>query len=960
MRERNMSKLILSDASTKIAFLVEECAYSGVKRVAGKVMDDFNEITDAHEAVVEIKDALPKTKSAVLFATLGNSPLVEKLATENAIDLSAIKDKWEVYGTYVVSTPEIEELLIVVGSDKLGTIYGEFELSNRMGVSPLKYWADATLPKTENLEVEIENGFVAKEPSVKFRGFFINDEWPCYGNWTTDHFGGFTAEMYDHVFELLLRLKGNYLWPAMWSSSFAWDGPGLKSYELADEYGIYIGNSHHEPCLRAGEEYRHVRGKDSVYGDAWNFHTNTEGITRFWRDSMMERGGFTSVVTVGMRGEADSKILGENATLKDNIDLLKKVIVAQKKIIGEAEEKFNKKYPKMLALYKEVEPFYYGDENTEGLCDWDQLDDVIMMLCEDNHGYTRTLPDDKMRNHPAGFGMYYHVDYHGDPISYEWINSTPLTKMWEQMSQAFDYGVRELWILNVGDLKHNEFPLSYFLNLAYDFDKFGTNAPNKTFEYTKDFIKLHFGGELNDDEVYEAAEILTETVRLNGLRRPEALNENIYHPTHYYEADRMLDRVDALVARANSFVEGKSQKVRDTWYSLTGFQTEGATNLLKMHLNAGKNQYYARHGVKAANDYGNLVTQAIARDKEIKKEFAAFKDGKWKGMELAPHIGFIKWNEDGSRYPLRMTVEPYERPRMFVLKADHEGVYDAVYGPCMKVKLDEFMYEGETESAIDICNTGIGTLEYHIDMPECEWLSVSSDKGEIKNEERIIFYCDREKLPTAKETVVASVYGNGTRVDIVISGKQLPSEVIAKLPANTVLPGIQGFVVNAANYSDKHEAEGSKLITLLDYGMFESGVKAYPDTCSFAKGSENYLEYSLYVEDEGEYTVEAVFAPTSPLSRACKLEYGVAVNDGEALYENTVPKGYRSGEGSDRTWAWGVLNHRRVCKTKATLKAGVNTIKILLPDAGLVLLRLNVYATEQEASYLGAPETKLV
>ena len=181
-----------------------------------------------------------------------------------------------------------------------------------------------------------------------------------------------------------------------------------------------------------------------------------------------------------------------------------------------------------MALYKEVEPFYYGDENTEGLCDWAELDDVIMMLCEDNYGYLRTVPDDHMRKHPAGFGMYYHVDYHGAPISYEWINSSPLSVMWEQMTQAYDYGVRSIWILNVGDLKHNEFPLSYFMDLAYDFEKWGTQAPNTTFEYTKEAIDLHMGHTLSAAQLTEAAWILTETVRLNGYRRPEALNPDIY------------------------------------------------------------------------------------------------------------------------------------------------------------------------------------------------------------------------------------------------------------------------------------------------------------------------------------------------------------------------------------------------------------------------------------------------
>lgn len=953
---------VITDKSDKIEFLVDSDAFSGVKRVAGKVIDDINEITGAGVTLTEVKEAeLPNVKVAVLVATCGNSAILDKLSKEGLVDVSGLTGKLESYADFIISVPgKIECLLVIAGSDKLGTIYGAFDLSEKMGVSPLKYWADACLPCKKELSVEIEKGFISREPSVRYRGLFINDEWPCYGNWTVDHFGGFTAEMYDHVFELLLRLKGNYIWPAMWSSSFAWDGPGLKSYELADEYGIFVGNSHHEPCLRAGEEYRQVRGKDSIYGDAWNFHTNTEGITRFWRDSMMERGGFNSVVTVGMRGEADSTILGADATLKDNIDLIKKVFVAQKQIIAEAEEKFNKKFPKMLALYKEVEPFYYGDENTEGLCDWDELDDVIMMLCEDNYGYTRTLPDDKMRNHPGGFGMYYHVDYHGSPISYEWINSTPLTKMWEQMSQAYDFGVRKLWILNTGDLKHNEFPLSYFMNMAYDFDKWGTSAPNNSYDYTKDFMKLHFGGALNDAEAEEAAWILTETVRLLSYRRPEALNSGIYNPVHFGEADRMLARVDELEARANAFINGKSDAVKSAWYSLTGFQTENAVNIIRMHIYAGKNALLAKQGRKTADDMASKVTETIKIDKAYKKEWAAYKDGKWAGMEMEAHVGFTKWNDDGARYPLRTTVEPFDKARMFVLRSDEEPVYDKVYGGPMTIVVDDFMYEGVTQVSLDICNTGIGTISYEIQGNLPEWLIIDKISATIENDDTVTLTCLRDKLKEDTETVVLTITDKDTRVNVKVSACKMASDVISKLPVNTVLEGPSGFVVNSVNYADKFEPSGTVFTVLDDYGVYGSAVKAYPDTRYFTEGSEPSLTYKLFAKTPGTYTLETIFAPTSPQTREVKLRFGASVNGGAANYMNTVPKGYKSGEASDPVWAEGALTHRRVLKQQIELKEGLNDVKILLPDPGLVLLRVNAYSKAPLESYFGPNETVVI
>lgn len=947
-----MNNFLLHNESVSTMFLVEKDASLGIKKVTGKVLDDYNAITKESGNVSCLEDLTGEVESAVIACTVDDSILVSNLEKKGAISIDDVRGKWEVFKFFTLKTQKVKNLLLVVGSDKLGTIYGLFTLSEKMGVSPLKYWADSVMPSKSILNLELEEQ-ASKEPSVKFRGFFINDEWPCFGNWTMEHFGGFTAEMYDNVFELLLRLKGNYLWPAMWSSSFAWDGPGLKSYELADEYGIYIGNSHHEPCLRAGEEYRHVRGKDSIYGDAWNYHANTEGITRFWKDSLDERGMFTSMVTVGMRGEADSTILGANATLKDNIDLLKDVIVCQKKLIKETEEKYSKKFPKVLALYKEVEPFYYGDKDTEGLCEWEELDDVILMLCEDNHGYLRTVPDDKMRKHPAGFGMYYHVDYHGDPISYEWINSSPITTMWEQMSQAYDYGVRSVWILNVGDLKHNEFPLSYFLNLAYDFEKWGTTAPNKTFEYTKTLMDSHFGGTLTQRMVEEASEILTETVRINGYRRPETLNQHIYSPCHFGEADRLLLRLEALEKKLISFEEGLDESQKQAWYSLSGFQTRATLALIRMHLNSGKNELFASQGLVSANDYADKVALYIAKDKELKKDFANFNNHKWRGMELASHVGFTKWNEDGSKYPLKIYVEPFDRPRMYVSRTDDEKIYDKVYGPCMRIKADDFEYEGTDSFAIRVSNAGTGVLDVTVNVPENDWVKADKTALKVEKDEIITFSCNRQNLSLERKSVIAVITDGDTKVEIEISGQKLDE----KIEKGVFLPGKFGYSILAVNYDKAFCPEGIGFVEIDDYSVYDKAVKAYPVRVVYEEGKEPSLDYRLFAKESEEYTLRIDFAPTSPLSRDNRLFYGVSVNGENAGVYNTVPEGYRAGVAFDRTWSEGVLTHRRKCISKVTLEKGVNNLTLILKDAGLVPMKLYLYKEEPPISYFGMPES---
>ena len=931
-------KLFSKEVTTE--FYCDFDADSGVRRVIEKVISDYTDITGEEKTVNETADPLYENAPFKIFAGIkGSSAVLSSLEKEESLDLADIDGKREVY-KYTL----LKNTLIVAGSDKLGAIYGLFSLSEAFGVSPFKYWADSYVPKKKELEIDIDFK-PSKEPSVKYRGLFINDEWPCFGTWTFDKFKGFTAEMYDKVFELLLRLKGNYLWPAMWSSSFALDGPGLENYRLATEYGITVGNSHHEPCLRAGEEYSKVRGKDSIYGDAWNFRSNREGITRFWEDSLMERGCFDTMVTVGMRGEADSKILGEEATLKDNIDLLKDVITCQNRLIKKAEEKFNKKFPKILALYKEVEPFFYGDQETEGLTDFEELEDVTLMLCDDNYGYLRTLPEGKLAGHKAGFGMYYHVDYHGAPISYEWINSSPLPVMWEQMSMAYDKGVREVWVCNVGDLKHNEFPLSYFLSLAYDFEKYGSSAPNTTFEYTKDVIDLHFSHSLRSEEIKMAAEILTETVNLAGFRRPEALNPSTYSVTHFDETGRIFCRAFELEEKMHKFESNLNPKQFEAWYSLSGFQTRALVTLVKMHMYAAKNLLFARQDLKEANKYADLTGRMISEDKCLKEEWASFKDGKWKGHELEAHVGFTSWNEDGAKYPLKVYVEPFDKPRLYVSRVDDEKVYHKVFGPCQRIEIRDFEYAGVDGVHIRLSNNGIGKLHVKVKLDEDSFIEVSDTELEFEDSRLLSFYLKEKKLTA--ETVKTSAYITDGETTVAIDFTACLNEATEDAFYETPY----GFSLMASDYALKTEPKGIKLIELKNYGVFGSGMKAFPIADSY-KGKAPSLTYRLYVKEANEYTFEADFAPTNPLTSDNLLRFSVEANGVLSAYD-VVDKSYKAGEWSDKTWADGALNHRHTVKGKVSLVQGINEITVFLTDPGLVFEKLSLYRETPPESYFG-------
>jgi hypothetical protein len=936
----------------KFTFVIEQEAFEGVKRTTKKVASDFEKVTGVNPDIIQTVPLGANSENTVIFATLGKSPYLDTLIREGKYDPSVISGKREVYNIKF-----IDKALLICGSGKRGTIYGMFALSEYIGVSPLHFWGDVEPIRRENFKILKDIETVSKEPSVKYRGFFINDEWPCFGTWTFGHFKGFTAEMYDHVFELLLRLKGNYLWPAMWSSSFALDGPGNLNEELADIYGIVMGASHHEPCLRASEEWDKVRGVNSKYGNQWNYYINKDGLLKYWEDALIRSGKYEKLITIGMRGERDSSMLGDDSSLKDNIDLLKDIIKNQRELIKKHINPNIDEVPQVIALYKEVEEYFYGKDGVEGLKDWDGLNGVICMLCEDNFGFMRTLPDNELRARNGGFGMYYHFDYHGGPISYEWMPSVSFERTWEQMCMAYDYGIKDIWIVNVGDLKFNETPLNYFMELAYDFEKWGTKSPNSIDEYTSVWLKKNFPN-AKEETCKKMAGVLHGYIRLNAQRRPEALNPDIYHPCHYLEADRMLalaEKIDLLNEEVYS-VLCKNEK--NAYYSLIYFPAKSSVNLIKMHLYAGKNRHYAQQGKKIANKYAGLVTDCIEKDRSLKNEFAQFKNGKWEGMELEQHIGFTKWNEDNCRYPLRMQVEPAYKPRMVVSRKDRQEIYTKTYGSPETVKIDDFLYAGNDEVIIEIANDGIGTLEYTIETDKkYDWLEISSLKGKVEFQEEIIFRCNRKKIgkQLTEEKARILIKDDQTTVAVEVKAKAINFE----LPEKTFLENNNVFVMDANHFCGKKDVSKGGFIELKNYGRSSCGMKVFPVTANFSEDEEKpSLTYRFLIEKPGDYIAEIWTTPTNSIQYKRPLRLLLESSQGEKQIVVTVPEDFRAGNNSEERWCQGVLDNIRVSKAALTFENGIQEISVSALEAGLVLERILIYRknTPPLKSYLGPPE----
>lgn len=957
------------DIDTTLIF-VESEAWEGVKRIAKTMAGDFERVFgDRPDCVIGDLHKVSGMQQAILCATAGKSQLLDQLDAAGKIDLDAVRGRREVFMVRLIEDPfgDIRRALVICGSDKRGTIYGMFTLSEYIGVTPFCFWGDAAPAKRDGITIYGDIEQVSKEPSVKYRGFFINDEWPCFGTWATEHFGGFNADAYKEVFEFLLRMKGNYLWPAMWSASFPLDGPGSANEELADIYGVIIGYSHHEPCLRASEEWDKVKGSNSPYGKEWNFYTNEAGLMRYWKDALVRSGKYENIITIGMRGERDTSMLGEEAGVAENVALLKDIIKKQRRLIAENVNVSLDETPQLLALYKEVEQYFYGSDEegdkVAGLKDYSELEHVICMLCEDNFGYMRTLPTEDMRLRKGGFGMYYHLDYHGSPVSYEWVDSTPLSLIWEQMCTAYEYGVREAWIVNAGDVKFHEVPLSYFMALAYDYEAWGYSNKDSCSQYTKRWAERNFA-QAAPQTLRDIAAVFTDYIQINHMRRPESLHAGIYHPCNYGETDRMLAWAEKVESMSGRILSELKEGDRDAYYSMVHFPAAASINLLKMHLYAGKCGHYARQGRQLANAYGNLARACIARDRELSADFARFQDGKWNGMQLASHIGFTKWNEDGCRYPVLYSVEPVGYPRMSVSRSDAKMAACKNYGVPEVIVVDDFLYPDFDDVTLEITNDGIGTLHYQIEAQEGgipDWLAISRLEGDVDGFERVTLTCIQERLAGGAGYVRLFVTDGDACVAVEVSAQ---AQSAAGLPELTFLPSVSGIVINAQHYAEKHDSPKGVFQILKGYGKYGTGAKVFPVTASFVGEHEERpsLTYRFLIHEAGVYQVELLTAPTNPVMAGQPLRVMLDNHCGGQQMLELVPAGYRAGDGNDRLWAQGVLDQIRVSGMPLFFPKGVQQLTIMAVDAGVVLERIRIYPKDAGSipAYLGPRESAWV
>lgn len=625
----------------------------------------------------------------IFVGTLGKSEIIDVLAKKNKFIEKELKGKNE---KFIITYIEGKGL-VIAGSDKRGTIYGIYELSQQIGVSPWYDWAD--VPVEKHSTIYIKNGvYTDGEPAVKYRGIFLNDEAPALTGWVKENYGKYNHEFYARVFELVLRLKGNFMWPAMWDAAFYADDE--INMQTADDMGVMMGTSHHEPMAKAHKEWT----RDKSHG-AWNYDENKAQLDEFWKSGVERMKNTEDVVTIGMRGNGDEP-MGKNA----DVALLERIVKNQRELIEQATGKPASETPQVWALYKEVQEYYEKGMNVP--------DDVILLLCDDNWGNVRILPelDGKAhpespwaKRHPGGYGMYYHVDYVGAPRNSKWISISQIQRMWEQLQLTYTYGVDKLWILNVGDLKPMEFPIDFWFKMAWNPDQF--NAGNLQ-EYTEDFCRQQFGEKF----AKEAGRILNLHCKYVHRRTAEQLDARTYNLMNGEWQER-LDEYQTLLAEAEALNEQLPVESRDAYFQLVLHPVQAMANLYKMYHAQAMNKYFADQNDRQANDWADIVEQCFKRDEEISDYYNhKMLNGKWNHFMDQVHIGYRSWNDPQKQICPRVTRPEDPTSAMIDFKTTKDNSTIVIEADQFTSKQDATKANWQVIPDLGIYKCGVALLPY--------------------------------------------------------------------------------------------------------------------------------------------------------------------------------------------------------------------------------------------------------
>lgn len=930
---------------------VDSHDYFLANKVASWLQEDIKSVTGKRPVISNKISG----HDAIIIGSLEKSDLIKKLVAENKIDTADLSGKWEAYKLQVVDRPfkGVDKALVIVGSDRQGTAYGVLTLSKQMGVSPWYWWADVPVKKKKEVFVKAGTYFYSP-PAVKYRGFFINDEAPALSGWVHEKFGGFNHQFYVHVFQLLLRLRANYLWPAMWGSAFSNDD--TLNPVLANKYGIVMGTSHQEPMMQATEYWRRS-GKGP-----WDYRTNGKELRAFWRQGIERMDHHESIVTVGMRGNGD-----EPMTDSTNISLLENIIQEQRKIIAEVTGKPASETPQDWALYKEVQTYY--DEGMR------VPDDVTLLYSDDNWGNIRRLPPLKDSLRKGGFGIYYHFDYVGAPRNYKWLNTNQISRVYEQMHLAYEYHARQIWIVNVGDIKPMEFPISFFMDYAWNAN---TWTVKDLGDYTRRWAEEQFG------EKYSAqiASILEKYTQYNSRRKPELLSSSpdtlikdmkyndyesvpkreissfgTYSLDHYHEAETVVDDYNAIWKEAEGIYHELPPSYRPAFFQLVLYPVAACANLNDLYVTVAKNRLYARQGRAGTDALADSAVAMFKKDHDLSHFYnKVMENGKWDHTMDQTHIGYTYWQEPPwNVMPQVVRIQVPDRANMGVAIQGSDLTWPDRFHKNSHAVLPVFDPYNNQQYFIDIFNRGQLPFNYQIKSDK-DWINISEPSGKIDKEQRIWVSINWGKVPKGETHSFITLTGNGEeKVEVQID--------VNNLLITPPLGGMgeafiesNGYVsIEAPHYSKAVNNDPVHWVVIPGMGRTLSAVTAFPVTMpSQSPGSNDaHLEYNVYLFDTGEVKVQAYLSPTLNFQHSpTGLRYAVS-------FDNEPPQIINmAADNSEKTWARHVSDNINIQTTVLhTDKPGEHILKFWVVDPGVVLQKIVLDMGGVKSSYLGPPES---
>ncbi|EPQ55956.1 hypothetical protein GLOTRDRAFT_121308 [Gloeophyllum trabeum ATCC 11539] len=961
--------------------LLSSDEWPGVQRAAGDFAADVQRVTGILPTLANFTSASGSGSGSgssalapIIVGTLGQSSLIAQVVNNTGLDVSSIEGQWEAFLTREVQNPlpGISSAYVMIGADKRGTIYALYDHSEQMGVSPWYWWAD--VPTTRNSEIYFaSSGCQHGAPTVKYRGIFLNDEAPALMNWAMEKYTNGTGSAatnsplqspyYTGLFELLLRLKANYLWPAMWSSAFYVDDP-LNPY-YADLYGIVMGTSHEEPMTRS------TPVEWDIYGTGpWDYSVNQQAIYNFWVQGAERSRNYETLYTVGMRGAGDLP-LAEG----QNIQLLEQVVSDQRGIL---ENVFNgtgktiTEIPQMWCLYKEVQG-YYEDGMTVP-------DDITLMWTDDNWGNIRRFPLSSEMNRTGGAGVYYHFDYVGDPRNFKWITTTQIAKTYEEMSLAVDREATRIWIVNVGDMKPYEMDIEFFITLGWNssvwnldnLDSFVTSWAEREFD-------------VPTSTALQITGIIGNYTRMNARRTPELMNSTVYTLTDYREADTVLSEWQSLVQQSTQIYNSLPAAYQPAFYELVHHTVLASANLNAMWIYAGVNNLMGSQGRYAVNNYADLVQELFEQDYEYEYQYHTLLDGKWDHMMDQTHVVYVYWQEPTTNtMPMVTRMQTKKQNIAGVMRVVPEGTlgvwpgdnqYNCAQGyscPNPTMTLDPYIPVGNRY--IDIGAGGPAPFSWTAST-NVSWLNVSTTSGYIDSnnlETRVYITADWSQVSGLEYGMVTF---NATTPNPPTPGQTVLSQPVYFMANNTSpTSGFSGFVegdggisIEAAHTSRNTSVAGITWTEIPNYGKTVSGVTPWPRTGdnggNFTAGTGPSIEYDFYnfntIGQAGNVTVTTYVSPSLNANGDDRpLGFAIGIDDATPQSEYFVP--YATPGQLPPQWdgvgGW-VADAIISVPTNFTIAPGAHTLKIWMIEPAVVVQKIVIDTGGVRPSYLGPPES---